>query len=150
MFPFKNSFLSMDSGFQIIEVMETTVNRKETFPSKESDTKILQSIYFAYVVGIIGYYQNWIIDNHCEFTGGAKSCNRFVSSRSSLTMKITMLQIEKGMFAPFRKDREASIPAPDVLDCLRSFPCTDPYFSRDSRQPTWYSDHDKFQAYMLI
>jgi len=58
MFPFKNSFLSMDSGFQIIEVMETTVNRKETFPSKESDTKILQSIYFAYVVGIIGYYQN--------------------------------------------------------------------------------------------
>ena len=35
MFPFKNSFLSMDSGFQIIEVMETTVHRKETFPSKE-------------------------------------------------------------------------------------------------------------------
>jgi len=61
-----------------------------------------------------------------------------------------MMQIERSMFAPFRKNKEASIPAPDVLDYLRSFPCTDPYFSNDSRQPTWNSDHDKFQAYMLI
>jgi len=28
----------------------STVYRKESFPSKESDTKILQSIYFAYEV----------------------------------------------------------------------------------------------------
>jgi len=29
-----------------------TVYRKKSFPSKESDTKILQSIYFAYYVGM--------------------------------------------------------------------------------------------------
>jgi len=64
----------------IIEFMETTVHRKETFPSKESDTKILQNIFFAYEVGIISSYSNWIIGNHSVFTGFAKSCNRFVSS----------------------------------------------------------------------
>jgi len=31
---------------------------KKPFPSKESDTKILQSIYFAYWVGIIRSYSN--------------------------------------------------------------------------------------------
>jgi len=33
-----------------------TVYQKESFPSKESDTKIFQSIYFAYYVGIISSY----------------------------------------------------------------------------------------------
>ena len=65
-------------------------------------------------------------------------------------MRIPMMQIGRGMFAPFRKGWEAIIPAPDNLDYLRSFPFTDPYFNNDSRQPTWNSDHDKFQAYMLI
>jgi len=36
------------------------VYRKKSFPSKESDTEILQSIYFAYEVGIIGSYSNRI------------------------------------------------------------------------------------------
>jgi len=31
---------------------------KESFLSKESDTEILQSIYFAYDVGIISSYSN--------------------------------------------------------------------------------------------
>jgi len=31
---------------------------KKSFLSKESDTKILQSIYFAYDVGIISSYSN--------------------------------------------------------------------------------------------
>jgi len=35
--------------------METTLHRKETFPSKESDTKILPSMC-AYEVGIISSY----------------------------------------------------------------------------------------------
>ena len=37
-----------------------TAYRKESFPSKESDTKLLQSIYFAYEVGIISSYSNRI------------------------------------------------------------------------------------------
>ena len=36
-----------------------TVYGKKSFLRKESDTKILQSIYFAYDVGIISYYRNW-------------------------------------------------------------------------------------------
>jgi len=65
-------------------------------------------------------------------------------------MRIPMMLIERSMFAPFRKDKEASIPAPDHLDYLRSFSCTDPYFSNDSRQPTWNSAHEKFQAFISI
>jgi len=43
----------------ILEVLlKDTVNQKESFPSKESDTKLLQSIYFAYEVGIISSYSN--------------------------------------------------------------------------------------------
>jgi len=34
--------------------------RNKSFASKESDTKILQSIYFAYEVGIISSYSNII------------------------------------------------------------------------------------------
>jgi len=34
--------------------------RKKCFPTKESDTKILQSIYFAYKVGIISSSSNRI------------------------------------------------------------------------------------------
>jgi len=37
-----------------------TVYEKESFLSKESDAKILQSIYFAYKVGIISSYSNII------------------------------------------------------------------------------------------
>jgi len=33
---------------------------KKSFPSRESDTKILQSMYFAYEVGIISFYSNRI------------------------------------------------------------------------------------------
>jgi len=33
---------------------------KKSFPSKESDTKILQSMHFAYEVGIISSYSNRI------------------------------------------------------------------------------------------
>jgi len=32
---------------------------KKSFPSKESDTKILQSIYFAYDVGMFKVVQFW-------------------------------------------------------------------------------------------
>jgi len=35
-----------------------TVYLKKSFPSKESDTKILQSIYFAFEVGITSSYSN--------------------------------------------------------------------------------------------
>jgi len=45
----------------ILEVLlKDAVNQKESFPSKESDTKLLQSIYFAYDVGIISSYSNRI------------------------------------------------------------------------------------------
>jgi len=33
---------------------------KKSFPSKESDTKILEDMYFAYEVGIISLYSNRI------------------------------------------------------------------------------------------
>jgi len=33
---------------------------KKSFPRKESDTKILQGMYFAYEVGIISFYSNRI------------------------------------------------------------------------------------------
>jgi len=39
---------------------ENSVYGKKSFPSKESDTKILQGIYFAYKVGIISSYSNRI------------------------------------------------------------------------------------------
>jgi len=38
-----------------------TIYRQECFLRKESDTKILQSIYFAYKVGIISAYSNKIL-----------------------------------------------------------------------------------------
>ena len=38
------------------QVQETTVYGKKSFLSTESDTKILQSIHFAYKVGIISSY----------------------------------------------------------------------------------------------
>jgi len=41
-------------------VIGNTAYRKEFFPSKSSDTKLLQSIYFAYKVGIISSYLNRI------------------------------------------------------------------------------------------
>ena len=34
-------------------LLNETDYRKEYFPGKESDTKLLESIYFAYEVGII-------------------------------------------------------------------------------------------------
>jgi len=40
--------------------MMYTVYQKKSFLSTESDTKILQSIYFAYKVGIISSYSNRI------------------------------------------------------------------------------------------
>ena len=40
--------------------MKDIVYWKESFPSKESDTKLLQSINFAYEVGIISSYSNRI------------------------------------------------------------------------------------------
>ena len=41
-------------------LLKDTAYRKESFPIKESDTKLLQSIYFAYEVGIISSYSNRI------------------------------------------------------------------------------------------
>ena len=41
-------------------LLKDTAYRKESFPSKESDTKLLQSIYFAYEVRIISSYSNII------------------------------------------------------------------------------------------
>jgi len=41
---------------------KNTVFGKKSFLSKQSDTKILQSIYFAYDVGIISSYSNIIAD----------------------------------------------------------------------------------------
>jgi len=46
---------------KILEVLlKDTAYREESFPSKESNikTKILQSIYFAYEVGIVRSYSN--------------------------------------------------------------------------------------------
>ena len=40
--------------------IENAVYGKKSFLSTESDTKILQSIYFAYKVGIISSYSNII------------------------------------------------------------------------------------------
>jgi len=46
---------------KILDVwLKDTVYRKESFPSKESDTKLLQSIYFPYEVGVISSYSNRI------------------------------------------------------------------------------------------
>ena len=44
----------------IIDVVINTAYSKKSFPSKESDNKILQSIYFAYEVDIIRSYYNSI------------------------------------------------------------------------------------------
>jgi len=44
------------------------VYQKESFPTKESDSKILQCIYFAYKAGIISSYSNRINNNrNCTF-----------------------------------------------------------------------------------
>jgi len=39
-------------------LLKDTVYRKESFPSKESDTKLLQSIYYTYEIGTISSYSN--------------------------------------------------------------------------------------------
>jgi len=41
-------------------LLKHTVYRKESFPSKESDIMLLQSIYFSYEEGIIRSYSNRI------------------------------------------------------------------------------------------
>jgi len=41
-------------------LVRSAVYGKKSFHSTESDTKILQSIYFAYKVGIISSYSNGI------------------------------------------------------------------------------------------
>jgi len=41
-------------------LLKDTAYRKGSFPSKDTDTKLLQSIYFAYEVGIIRSYSNRI------------------------------------------------------------------------------------------
>jgi len=57
---------------KILEVLlKDTAYRKEFFSSKDSDTKFLQSIYFAYEVGIINSYSNRIC-----YRKISKSCTR--------------------------------------------------------------------------
>jgi len=57
------------SGQRILKESETiskqkyTVYGKKSFLSKESDIEILQSIYFAYDVGIISFYSSRINKN---------------------------------------------------------------------------------------
>jgi len=46
---------------ELNQVLKDTVYRKESFPSKESHIKLLQSIYLGYEVGIITSYLNRII-----------------------------------------------------------------------------------------
>jgi len=41
-------------------LMKDTAYRKKSFTSKESDSKLLQSLYFAYEIGIISSYSNRI------------------------------------------------------------------------------------------
>jgi len=41
-------------------LLKDTAYRKESFPSKEPDTKPLQGIYFAFEVGIINSYSSRI------------------------------------------------------------------------------------------
>jgi len=41
-------------------LLKDTTYPKESFPSKESDTKLLQSVNFAYEVSIISSYSNRI------------------------------------------------------------------------------------------
>jgi len=45
-----------------IKLRSMSVYWKKSFLSTESDTKILQSIYFAYKLGIISFYSNRMID----------------------------------------------------------------------------------------
>jgi len=45
--------MTSQQHFLQLRYIYNAVYRKKSFPSKESDTKILQSIYFAYEVGII-------------------------------------------------------------------------------------------------
>jgi len=46
---------------KVLELLpKDTAYRKESFSSKEPDTKVLQKIYFAYEVGIINYFSNGI------------------------------------------------------------------------------------------
>jgi len=41
-------------------LLKDTANQMESFPAADSNTKILQSIYFAYDVGIISSYSHRI------------------------------------------------------------------------------------------
>jgi len=41
-------------------LLEDTAYQKESFSSKDTDIKLLQSTYFAYEVGIISSYSNRI------------------------------------------------------------------------------------------
>jgi len=41
-------------------MLKDTAYRKESYPSKASDTKLLQSTHFAYELGIISSYSNRI------------------------------------------------------------------------------------------
>jgi len=41
-------------------LLKATAHRKGSFPSKDSDTKLLHSIYFAHEIGIISSYSNRI------------------------------------------------------------------------------------------
>jgi len=56
-------------------LLKDAAYRKESFPSKKSDAELLQSIYFAYAVGIISSYSNLIC-----YAKIAKSCKYMLGS----------------------------------------------------------------------
>jgi len=69
--------------------------RKKSFPSKESDTKLLQSTYFAYEIGIINSYSNktcyWkIAKSHtkdvCELHAALRTVFENLCSTSNTTL----------------------------------------------------------------
>jgi len=68
-------FNDVDCYSNFLRLIWNTVYRKKSFPSKESDTKILQSIYFAFEIGIIGSYSNRIYRIIWKMPNAFKHCS---------------------------------------------------------------------------
>ena len=101
------------------------VYRKESFPSEESDTKILQSIYFAYLVIIISSHSN-------------RTCLSCMSKINDYLLLGAYVRCQHALFQPVVAHFEQDSPHPATQSCVLHHPVCRAWCHRLTRK--WYFD----------
>jgi len=95
------------------------------------------------------------IENHCEFSGCANSCNKFVSSRSWYNMKLLLWKGISSPVVPFRKGRggrhaptcRSPFMSP-VIVCLVAKRKFNNSTTRIRLVKRWYETQNEFQCHL--